>query len=336
VSVQNIASPAPGQGVADRGVRPGRYNPTRRPGRSMAFAALPHDIAGDPRVSPLGKTVLLALLFWARGKDHCWPSDASIGARVGRAVGTVQRALRQLEALGLVVREKSDANRTGRLIRLAWLRAGDQSPLSSAREVPTSSARDEGDVIVKGDALKDGRNFAPERRRPDEPAAASDPIASPTPPAAPALPLAPRPAPPVEVPGLTPAEQARLAELPEPTRARVLELLATGAPILIKEARRLLTPPAPREPSPESIPLADLLMSLPGRPDRVASAAGRLARELGDHRSFGFYQSVSAAVSRRENPAEALVMALAEGLNPKSRRPGAVFASVWKRESTAG
>jgi hypothetical protein len=302
----------------------------------MPFAALPHDIAGRPDVSPLGKTVLLALLFWARGKDHCWPSDASISARVGRAVGTVQRALRQLEALGLVVREKSDANRTGRLIRLAWLRAGDQSSMSSAREVPTSPARDEGNVIVKREALKDGRNSAPERRRPDEPASASVPIPSPAPPAALAPILAPNSAPSVEVPGLTPPEQARLVELPEPTRARVLELLATGAPVLVKEARRLLTPPAPREPSPESISLADLLASLPGRPDRVATAAGRLARELGDHRSFGFYQSVAAAVCRREVSSEALVMATREGLNPKANRPGAVFATAWKREARIG
>jgi hypothetical protein len=352
VSFQNIACPAPGQGVADRSAPRGRYNPTRGPGQSAPFAALDHAIAGDPNVSPLGKAVLLALLFWARGKDHCWPSDVSIGARVGRSVGTVQRALRQLESLGLIVREKTTANRTGRLIRLAFLRAGDRPPLSSAREVTTPRARDEGDRIREGEPSKENGAPPPERRRPDEvtwkPVPTPPALAAPEPPRAPSLAT-----PEVETPDhavadnqmisvpnssvldLTSPEQARLTELSEATRARVVELLATGAPILIKEARRLLMPrPAP-EPSPETMALDDLLRGLPGRPDRVASAAGRLARELGDHRSYGFYSSVAASVSRRENPAEALVMALAEGMNPMAKRPGAVFAHAWKLESRA-
>jgi len=297
----------------------------------MPFAALPHDIAGRPDVSPLGKTVLLALLFWARGKDHCWPSDASIGARVCRSVATVQRTLRQLESLGLVIREKTDANRTGRLIRIAWRGGTDARPLPSPMiDPPRAPMRDEGNVIVKGEPRKkkpeQSGTDSGERRRPDD---APFPVLS-------VLPA--RSAPPSTIPtttGLAPAEQARFAELPEKTRARALELLATGAPILVKEARRLLAPPAPREPSPESIPLADLLMSLPGRPDRVAAAAGRIARELNDHRSFGFYQSVAAAVCRREVSSEALVMATREGLNPKAKRPGAVFATAWKREARA-
>jgi hypothetical protein len=108
------------------------------------FAALPHTIAGRPDVSPTEKAVLLALLFWAKAKAVCWPSDASIGARIGRSVGTVQRALRRLESLGLVVRHKTTENPTGRLIVLVWvaerLRA---TPPSPALEPPAPSARDE-------------------------------------------------------------------------------------------------------------------------------------------------------------------------------------------------
>jgi DNA-binding MarR family transcriptional regulator len=109
------------------------------------FAALPHSIAGRPDITPTEKAVLLALLFWAKAKAICWPSDASIGARIGRSVGTVQRALRRLEALGLIVRQKTADNPTGRLIVLVWvaerLRA---TPPSPALEPPAPPARDEG------------------------------------------------------------------------------------------------------------------------------------------------------------------------------------------------
>ncbi len=87
------------------------------------FAQLPHDIAADPRLTPVDVRVIAALLFWARDKPACWPCDASIASRVGRSVSTVQRALRRLQALGLVRREQvpqSDANRTGRVLRLRW------------------------------------------------------------------------------------------------------------------------------------------------------------------------------------------------------------------------
>lgn len=107
------------------------------------FAALPHSIAGRPDVTPTEKAVLLALLFWARAKAVCWPSDRSIGDRIGRSVGTVQRALRRLEALGLVERRKSGdpSNRTGRELILMWRqRATSEAPARTPRQ---SSARDE-------------------------------------------------------------------------------------------------------------------------------------------------------------------------------------------------
>src|SRR3954453_7870695 len=91
--------------------------------KAPPFAQLPHDIAADPRLTPVDVRVVAALLFWARDKASCWPCDASIASRVGRAVATVQRSLRRLQALGFVRRDKvepSDRNRTGRVIRLAW------------------------------------------------------------------------------------------------------------------------------------------------------------------------------------------------------------------------
>src|ERR671917_929727 len=93
------------------------------PCKTPPFAQVPHDIAADPRLTPVDVRVVTALLFWARDKADCWPCDRSIAARVGRSVSTVQRALRRLQALGLVQRDRvpqSDANRTGRVLRLRW------------------------------------------------------------------------------------------------------------------------------------------------------------------------------------------------------------------------
>ncbi len=119
------------------------------PCKPPPFAQLPHDIAADPRLTPVDVRVVAALLFWARDKAACWPCDRSVAARVGRSVSTVQRALRRLQALGLVHRDKvpqTDANRTGRILRLQWridrgvghgcpalrssLTAGPQSPVT--------------------------------------------------------------------------------------------------------------------------------------------------------------------------------------------------------------
>src|SRR5215218_10018017 len=91
--------------------------------KAPPFAQLPHDIAADPRLTPVDVRVIAALLFWARDKPACRPCDRSIASRVGRSVSTIQRALRRLQALGLVQREQvpqSDANRTGRILRLRW------------------------------------------------------------------------------------------------------------------------------------------------------------------------------------------------------------------------
>jgi hypothetical protein len=87
---------------------------------SAPFAALPHDIAADSRLSPTDVRVILALLYYARSKAVCWPSDRSIALRIGRSVSTVGRSLRRLEALGLVAREPDDGNRTGRRLVLQW------------------------------------------------------------------------------------------------------------------------------------------------------------------------------------------------------------------------
>jgi Helix-turn-helix domain len=122
------------------------------PCKPPPFAQLPHDIAADPRLTPVDVRVITALLFWAREKAVAWPCDRSIASRVGRSVSTVQRALRKLQALGLLQRERvpqSDANRTGRVLRLRWrsdrpLGHGCPALRSPANGPPHSPVTDEG------------------------------------------------------------------------------------------------------------------------------------------------------------------------------------------------
>ena len=93
---------------------------------SIPFAAIPHDIAADPRLSPTDLRVLAALFYFARADASCWPGDDSIAARVDRHPGTVRRALRNLEDLGYIRRESRE-NPTGRLIHLTC-REPDRNP----------------------------------------------------------------------------------------------------------------------------------------------------------------------------------------------------------------
>jgi hypothetical protein len=152
VSAQSTRSPAPGQGAGPIAFCANRTTARTAAEPSRAWGAVPHDLAADPRLSATAVRVATVLLFWARSKDHCWPADASIGAKVGRSAGTVQRSLRQLEAVGWIGRERTDANGTGRIIRLTW-RAGARPSESPALDPPAPAARDE-EETEKRDASK--------------------------------------------------------------------------------------------------------------------------------------------------------------------------------------
>ena len=89
----------------------------------VPFAALPHDIAADRRLTPTDLRVLAALLFYACSKPTCYPSDAGIADRVHKHPGTIRRSLKRLEDLGYIRREfvpATPANPTGRLIHLTF------------------------------------------------------------------------------------------------------------------------------------------------------------------------------------------------------------------------
>src|SRR4051794_21802094 len=118
----------------------------------VPFAALPHHIAADPRLSPVDVRVLLALLFFAKDKPDCWPSDGSIASRIYKSVATVQRSLRRLETLGLVERRPTAENATGRLLAL----------LFHQRSTPSSSVMPGGRSPVREELEKEEGKKSPD------------------------------------------------------------------------------------------------------------------------------------------------------------------------------
>src|SRR3954451_21091902 len=123
---------------------PSVIHPKRRADepKPLPFVSLPSRIADDPTIPPLDKAILLVLAghAWA-GKDTCWPSNATIAAKVGRSPGHIKRRLAGLQGRGLIAREPSGENRTGRVFRLLW-RA---TPVMPARPTGGSLARPESD-----------------------------------------------------------------------------------------------------------------------------------------------------------------------------------------------
>jgi hypothetical protein len=153
VSEQFTRSPAPGQGAGPIVFCANRTTTRTAAEPSRAWGAVPHDLAADPRLSATAVRVAVALLHWARNKADCWPSDASIASRSACSVATVQRSLRGLEKAGWIVRQKTPANRTGRLIRLAWRGIDDrpgQSPTTDPLPPPLTDEEETG----KRDASK--------------------------------------------------------------------------------------------------------------------------------------------------------------------------------------
>ena len=133
--LSHLQVPDAGRGPADR--TGGGAHQYARP---CPFAALPHDIAADPRLTPTDLRVLAALLFYARQKPICYPSDAAIAARVHRHPGTVRRSLKRLEDIGYIRREflpPSPANPTGRLIHMTCMEPDWPRPNQTTAPAPT-------------------------------------------------------------------------------------------------------------------------------------------------------------------------------------------------------
>ena len=163
--------------------------------------ALPRDegldrLLADPRLGSTAKTIATALVkHWAWSKPDCWPSDRTIAAKVGKSPGHVQRCMRQLEAAGYIVRERTDEVRTGRRIWLAWRCTDGRRAIGPPRRLldpPTSAGARQKIVVVKERMESEEGPSEISRQRPEpEPL----PPALPVVPESPALISPPEPAP---------------------------------------------------------------------------------------------------------------------------------------------
>jgi Helix-turn-helix domain len=96
----------------------------------MSALVLPFDLPRDPslddlladtRLGRLAKQLVVVLVRnWAWFAPRCWPSNASIAAKLGVHPKSIPRALRELELTGWADRLPTDNVPTGRYIRLLW------------------------------------------------------------------------------------------------------------------------------------------------------------------------------------------------------------------------
>src|SRR4051812_16059178 len=176
---RRTALPGPHPPRAGRGTfmtSPTPRNPSPAATRAGGYAAaLPKDpglddILADPTLSSTAKALITVMVKnWAWYKDHCWPSDKTLAAKVGKSVGHVQRCLHELTQAGRIGREKTDEVPNGRRIWLLWRCPGGpigaQRDMTRARSVPTAPARDKQTVIVKGGTEPEEIQPTPQRPR---------------------------------------------------------------------------------------------------------------------------------------------------------------------------
>jgi hypothetical protein len=283
-------------------------------------------LLADPAVGSTAKAVAVALVRrWAWRKDHCWPCDASIAAAVGRSVGHIQRALRQLERAGYLDRERTHEVPNGRRIWLLWRVDEGATARRNPEVITVAGIADEGIGAGAQPAPAPARNEPPAPAR-SEPVVIVNPLIEP-------------------VPGQEPRRLreepvAPPAPAPEPRRrgldvTELAEVVArTGDPILAAElVRRTAPPPAP-EPPAASLATPELLGRLPGRHDLVVPAAGRLCLATGDHGAVTFkaFEKMARAVASRAASAGVLASCLAQATGPAARHRGKVLVAAWRRE----
>jgi hypothetical protein len=171
-------------------------------------------------------------------------------------------------------------------------------------------------------------------RRPTTPTAAPVPTPVPTPTAT-AEPSAPSSDPVAKafLDSLDGGQRAGFEACGPGKRAQILERAAAlgeaGFRMLASELARA-RPPAEAPPVP--VTTAELLLALPGGdPALVAMAAQALAVDFGDAKSWRAFEGDCRVVARGEYPAEQLVDAYKQGMNPDSANPGAVYNTAIKR-----
>jgi hypothetical protein len=197
------------------------------------FAAVPHAVAADPRLSPTDVRIYAALLYFLRDRPSCCPTNADLGRRACRSVATVKRSLAKLAALGLIGRVP-DANPTGRRLvvhgratpgsPLSYTRLGDELPPGS----PMSHPPAHGCATPKKGGEGEGRNVT-DVSLPEE-------IASLPP--APPLPATTSPRMPQELPSATPTTSGPPAPM-RPLKDELKALPGAEAPRVQSLAWRL-------------------------------------------------------------------------------------------------
>ena len=237
---------------------------TPRPGGGGA--ALPNDpgldaILADPDLTSTAKALIAVMVRnWAWVKDHCWPSDATLAAKVGRSVGHVQRCLRELERAGRIRREATDAVPNGRRIWLLWRcpggGAGARRDPAPARTAAAAPARSERVVIVNEGREPEIRPAS--RRRPEVDPAPPAPHDAPPPPAS-ASRAEGSPRPPGPLPTAREAREAVPAPATEESPTATDRALpgAAGGP--------------PGDPAPAVVPDASHAAALPPDPGAIGT-----------------------------------------------------------------
>lgn len=68
----------------------------------LPFAAIPHAVYKDRGLIPGDRDLLARLIFYARSKSYCWPSNRTLARDLGVTTRTVKYRLRRLEGVGWV------------------------------------------------------------------------------------------------------------------------------------------------------------------------------------------------------------------------------------------
>ena len=240
--------------------------PAATPRTGRCVAAPPNDpgldeILADPTLTSTAKAIITVMVRnWAWVKDHCWPTDKTLAAKVGKSIGQVQRCLHELEQAGRIRRERTDAVPNGRRIWLLWRCPGDRAVRGGIPRRAHSlhrAARSERIVIVNEGTEPEIRPAS--RRRPED-----DPVPT-------ALHDAPLPS----------VSTSQAEELPEPR----------GPLLTAQEARETLPAPMTEEISHRDRPGPPRGRGWAPRGPRPGGGSGRLARRpfapapgLGCHR----------------------------------------------------
>jgi DNA-binding Lrp family transcriptional regulator len=70
-----------------------------------SFRMVPDRLWADPTIKDFDIRLYCCLCFNARGRDHCFETDATIARKLGVSAKTVQRGLQSLEQGKFIVRE---------------------------------------------------------------------------------------------------------------------------------------------------------------------------------------------------------------------------------------